>query len=94
MKTYNKTDLIAVPVYDDIKKQKNIKYGNKVYSNFPGLNMPEDDIECESFTVIFIDTLLVYKSKYCVQVYLDNSAYKSANKQIRDYVDDNLFETD
>ena len=56
--------------------------------------MPEDDIECESFTVIFIDTLLVYKSKYCVQVYLDNSAYKSANKQIRDYVDDNLFETD
>ena len=56
--------------------------------------MPEDDIECESFTVIFIDTLLVNKSKYCLQVYLDNSAYKSANKQITDYVDDNLFETD
>ena len=25
---------------------------DKVYTNFRGLNVPEDDLECESFTVI------------------------------------------
>ena len=30
-----------------------------VYTNFCGLNMPED-IECESFTVISIGFLLIY----------------------------------
>ena len=38
--------------------------------------MPEDDIECESFTVISIDSLLVYQRKYYLQVYFDNSNYK------------------
>ena len=38
-------------------------YGNKVYTNFHGLNVLEDDIECEFFTVISIDSLLVYESK-------------------------------
>ena len=55
-------------------------YGNKVYTDFRGLNVPEDDIECESFTVISIDSLLGYKSKYYLQIYLHNSAYKIANK--------------
>ena len=27
-------------------------YGDKIYTNFRGLNVPEDDIECEYFTVI------------------------------------------
>ena len=45
--------------------------------------MPEY-IECES-SVICIGSLLVYKNKYYLQVYLDN--YK-----IIDYLDDNLFE--
>ena len=52
--------------------------------------MPEDDIEC--FTVISIDSLLVNESKYYLQVYLDNCAYKIANKQMVDYLDDNVFE--
>ena len=39
-------------------------YGNNVYTTFRGLNVPEDDIKCESFTVISIDSLLVYKNKY------------------------------
>ena len=56
--------------------------------------MPKDDIECESFTAISIDSLLVCENKYCLQVYLDYSAYKSANKQITDYIDDNISETD
>ena len=55
-------------------------YGDIVYTNFCGLNVPEDDTECESFAVISIDSLLVYKSKYYLQVYLDNCAYKIANK--------------
>ena len=52
--------------------------------NFRGLNVPKDDIECESFTVIFIDSLLVYDNKYYLQVYLDNCAYKIVNKQMTD----------
>ena len=49
--------------------------------------MPQNDIECESFTVIFIDSLLVYENKY----YLNNCAYKIANKQITDYLDGNFL---
>ena len=33
------------------------------YTKHRGLNVPEDGIECESFTVIYIDSLLVY-NKY------------------------------
>ena len=54
--------------------------------------MPEDDIEFEYFTVISIAFLLVYRSKYYLQVYLDNCAYKISNKQMTEYLDDNLFE--
>ena len=58
-------------------------YGNKVYANFHDLNVPEDDIECESFTVISVDSLLVYNEKYYVQVFLDNFGYKIVNKQMQ-----------
>ena len=53
--------------------------------------MPEHDIECELFTVISIDSLLVFEY---LRVFLDNCAYEIANKQMTDYLDDNLFETD
>ena len=43
--------------------------------------MPEVDIESESFTVISIDLFLVYESKYYLQVYLDNCAYKIVDKK-------------
>ena len=33
--------------------------------------MPEDGVECESFTVISFDSLLVYDNKYYFQAYLD-----------------------
>ena len=39
--------------------------------------MPEDDVESKSFTVISIDSLLVYENKYYLQVYLDDSVYKT-----------------
>ena len=67
-----KTGLNALPVYVRYIKTKIRAYGNKVYINFCGLIVPEDYIECESFTVISINSLLVYKSKYYIQVYLDN----------------------
>ena len=54
----------------------------------------EHDIECESFTVISIDSLPVYENKYYLQVYLDNRAFKIIDKRMIDYLGDNLFETD
>ena len=48
----------------------------------------------ESFTIIFIDSVLVYESKYYLTVYVQHCAYKSLNTQIVDYMGDNLFESD
>ena len=65
--------LNALPVYDDRHIETKIRtYDDKVYTNFRGLNMPEDDLECESLTVISTDSLLAYENKYDSQVYLDN----------------------
>ena len=36
-------------------------YSNKVYTNFCGLNVPEDHIEYKFVTIISIDFLLVYE---------------------------------
>ena len=52
----------------------------------------KDDIECESFTVISIDSLILYKNKYYPQVPLDNCTYKIVNKQTTDYHNEKLFE--
>ena len=54
--------------------------------------MPKDNIECESFIAIFIDSLLVHDNKYYFQVYLDNCSYKTVNKQMTYYLHENLFE--
>ena len=62
-------NLNALPVYDDRYIKTKIRtFGDKVYPNFRGLNVPEDDIECEFFTVISIDSLLIYDKKYYLQV--------------------------
>ena len=81
-------ELNALPVCDD----RYIKtYDDKTYPNFRGLNVQEDGIECESFTIISIDSLLVYGKKHYLQVYLENCAYKIVNRQMTDYLDKNLF---
>ena len=54
MKTYIKTKIRT--------------YGHNVYTNFRDVNVAEDNVECESFTVISIDSLLVYENKYCLEV--------------------------
>ena len=83
----------ALQVYDDRYIKNEIRtYGSKFYSNFRDLNVPEDDIGCESFTVISIGSLLVCENKYYLQIYLDNGAYKITDKKITDYLDDNLCE--
>ena len=55
-----------------IIKNKIRKYGDKICTDFRGLNVPEDGVEREPFTIISIDSLLVYDNKFCLQVYLDN----------------------
>ena len=42
--------------------------------------MRENDIECGTFTVISIDSLLVHENKYYPQVYLGNCVYKIIDK--------------
>ena len=85
----------ALPVYDDRYIKTKIKiYGDKAYTNFIGLNVPEDDIECEFFTVISIESLLLYEKKYFLQVYIDNCAGKIVDKWMIDYLGDIPLETD
>ena len=66
-------------------KTKMRTYGDKAYANFRDLNMPEDNIESGSITVISIDPLLLCKNKYYLKAYLDNCAYKIADKRTIDY---------
>ena len=85
--------LNALQVYDySCIKSKIRRFGDKVYSNARCLNVPEDDIECKSSTVISIDSLLLYDMKYYMQVYLDNCAYKIVDKQMTDYLDENIID--
>ena len=40
-------ELNTLPVYDDRYIKSKIRtYGDKVYNNFHGLNVPEDEVEC------------------------------------------------
>ena len=72
---------IELNAYDDRhKKSKLGKYGDKVCTNFSGLNGPQYNLECESFIVISVDSLLV-QSKYYLQVYLESCSYKIGNKK-------------
>ena len=57
--------------------------------------MPDDGVESQSFTNIkyFYWLFLSLWKKYNLQVYLDNCAYKIADKQMINYFDDNLLDT-
>ena len=61
---------------------------------FRGLNVPKNGVECQSFTVIFFYSLFVYDNTFYLQVYLNNCAYKIVDKQMIDYLEDNLSEPD
>ena len=49
------------------------------------VNMP-DVIEFEFYTVISINYLLVYESKYYLHVYLNNCPYRFVGKRMIDYL--------
>ena len=49
----------TLPIHDRYIKTKIRTYGDEVYANFRGLNVPEDDKECKSFALISIDSLIV-----------------------------------
>ena len=94
MEDLKNIELNALLVYDDRYIKTKIRtYSDKVYTNFYGLNVPEDDIERQSFTVISIDSLIVYKNKYYLQVYSE-FAHKIVDNEMVDYLGDNPFETD
>ena len=57
-------------------------YGDRVYANFRGLNVTQDDVEP--------DSLLVYKK--ILPAYLDNCADKIKSKQMTDYLNENYFQ--
>ena len=62
-------ELNTLPVYDDRYIKTNIRtYSHKVYTKFRVLNVPGDEIECETFTLISIHFLLIYENKYYLQV--------------------------
>ena len=47
------TELNSLPIYYDRYRNTKIRtYTGKAYGYFHGLNVPEDDIKCEYFTVI------------------------------------------
>ena len=82
IKSLKNIKLNPLSVYDNRHIKNKIRTcEDQVYINFRGLNLPEDDIECESFTIISINSLPVYENKCCMQVYLDNCAYEIVNKQ-------------
>ena len=43
--------------------------------------LPEDRVECGSFTITSINSSIVYENKYYLQEYLDNCAYRIVDKQ-------------
>ena len=56
-------ELNALPVYDNRYIETKIStYGDNVYFNFPGLNMSEDDTECEYFIVTSIGFYMFTKT--------------------------------
>ena len=60
MKTFGRSiKLNALPIYDDRYIYTKIRtHDDKVYTNFCGLNVSEDGVECEPFTISSIDFYL------------------------------------
>ena len=70
IKDLQDVELNNLLVYDDRYVKIMIRtYGDKVCINFRGLDVPEDEVECECFKIISINSLLVYENKYYFQLY-------------------------
>ena len=87
--------LNALPVYDKRYIKTKIRiYSDKVFTSFRGLNEAKGCVERESFTNISVDSLLLFENKYYLQVSLDNCAYNIVDKQMIDYLDYYIFDSD
>ena len=53
--------------------------------------MLEDGVECEPFTIISIDSLHAWESKYYLQVDLYNCTYKFLDRQMIDCLNGNFI---
>ena len=58
------TDLNALRVYDDRYVKTKIKrYGHNLYTSFRALNLPEDDMACESLLKLFLLILYLFMKR-------------------------------
>ena len=77
IKDLQNAELNALIVDDERYIQNKIKtYVDKIYTNFHGLDVSKDDIECKCFTLIYINYLTDYENKNYLQVYLDEYSYR------------------
>ena len=86
-------ELNALPVRADRYIKTKIRTYDTFYTNFRGLNVPEDRLEYDSFAIISIDFSLVYENKFYLQVSWKNCTYKILNAQMIEHLHDNLFES-
>ena len=87
---FQNIELNVLPINDERYIKNKLKTcGGKAYTIFCDLNVLEDGVECEYFTIISINSLLVYENKYYLQVYLDGCAYKIVDKHMIDLM--NIF---
>ena len=63
-----------------------------IKTNCCGLNVREDGVEYESIIIISIDLLLI-PEKYIQTIVNEITVDKNVDKEMKDYLDDNLFET-
>lgn len=75
----------GLPVYEN-----NMKY--EFYTCFWVLNVLDDNLDSETFTIISIALLVFHEKKDCVQVYLHNCACKIVGIQMMDYLDDDSID--
>ena len=60
-------------IYIRAKRRTN---GDKIQTNFHSLNVPEDGVGYESFTIISIDYLVIFENKYYIIVTRNNIVWK------------------
>ena len=85
-------ELNDIPVSDGRYIKTKIRtYGDKVYTNFHGLNVSED-VRSVNLLQSFLLILYWYTKPNITCKYLDICAYKTASKQMKDYLGDNFFE--
>ena len=63
-------NLNALPIYDDRYIKTKIRTcGDKVYTNFHGLNVPENDKECESLPSFLLILYLYMKTNLSASIF-------------------------